>query len=407
VLRAPVNAIQIVQPANLLYWDRNGNTSGAGGATPAGVWATSGSNRANWTTSATGSTSTGNWVDGAVAVFGAGSDATGTYNVDVRNANVQAGAIYVQEGNVNFVTTSPSGASIQLSDPTPDIIVATGSSATMGVQLNNTVSSSTAIGLQKLGAGTLTLGSTSSGYGGKTVITEGTLRLGTSGVIPNGSAVTVASGATFDVNNFTETIGSLAGAGTVALGTGTLLAGGDNTSTLFSGSLTGTGVFQKTGTGTFGLGADLAFGGEFRLGGGTFVLNGYDFSTNIFRITSDSILDFGSTGSSIFTTGTFLIDAGVTLTINNWTDTIDYFYALANPGGSQGTAPLNQIVFNGYAGNATKWQSFDKQITPVPEPSTYGALLTLFAAAVYTWRRKSDGGVEGNSNKPACARNAA
>ena len=38
-----------------------------------------------------------------------------------------------------------------------------------------------------------------------------------------------------------ETVGSLAGSGTLALGSHTLTAGGDGTTSTFSGALTGTG----------------------------------------------------------------------------------------------------------------------------------------------------------------------
>ena len=67
--------------------------------------------------------------------------------------------------------------------------------------------------------------------------------------IANTSAVTVAGGATFDLNNFAETIGSLAGAGNVTLGTGILTAGGNNTSTAYSGVVSGTGGLTKAGHG--------------------------------------------------------------------------------------------------------------------------------------------------------------
>ena len=55
----------------------------------------------------------------------------------------------------------------------------------------------------------------------------------------------MAGGATFNLNNFAETIGSLAGAGNVTLGTGILTAGGDNSSTTFSGVMSGTGRADK------------------------------------------------------------------------------------------------------------------------------------------------------------------
>ncbi len=67
---------------------------------------------------------------------------------------------------------------------------------------------------------------------GATTISAGTLQLGAANRIANTSAVTVNAGATFNLNNFAETIGSLAGAGNVTLGTGTLTTGGNNTSHL-------------------------------------------------------------------------------------------------------------------------------------------------------------------------------
>ena len=45
--------------------------------------------------------------------------------------------------------------------------------------------------------------------------------------------MTVAGGATFDLNNFAETVGSIAGAGNITLGSGTLTAGGNGASTTY------------------------------------------------------------------------------------------------------------------------------------------------------------------------------
>ena len=88
-------------------------------------------------------------------------------------------------------------------------------------------------GFTKTGAGTLVLNGAGS-YTGATTISVGTLRLGVAGGVAAASAVSVASGATFDLNNLSATIGSLTGAGSVALGSGTLTAGGNNSSTTFA-----------------------------------------------------------------------------------------------------------------------------------------------------------------------------
>jgi len=103
-------------------------------------------------------------------------------------------------------------------------------------------------GLTKIGAGTLTLSGASS-YSGATAVNAGTLQAGAANAFAPGSAFTVASGAALDLNNFNQTIGSLAGAGNVTLGSATLTAGTDNSSTTFSGTISGTGGLVKQGIG--------------------------------------------------------------------------------------------------------------------------------------------------------------
>src|SRR5204863_7689951 len=108
----------------------------------------------------------------------------------------------------------------------------------------------------KNGAGTWTLFGTNT-YTGATTVNGGTLLAGAINTLPSQTALTVATGATFDLNNFTQSIGSLAGAGSVTLGTvgtATLTTGNDNTSTDFSGVISGMGdpllgALIKVGTG--------------------------------------------------------------------------------------------------------------------------------------------------------------
>src|SRR5258706_9248088 len=91
------------------------------------------------------------------------------------------------------------------------------------------------VSLTKAGTGTLTLSGVNT-YTGVTTISAGTLKNGAAGVIADTSAVVVTG--TYDLNHFDETIGSLAGAGLVtssSAGAVTLTAGGNNSSTTFSG----------------------------------------------------------------------------------------------------------------------------------------------------------------------------
>lgn len=129
--------------------------------------------------------------------------------------------------------------------------------------------------LNKAGAGTLAL-SAANTYGGSTTVAAGTLSMGGPNVLPSGTAVTVLSGATFDLNGYGETIGSLAGAGSVKLGLGYLITGGNNASTTFSGSITGNtspgGGMYKAGTGTFTLTGTSSYIGDTLVRGGTLTI---------------------------------------------------------------------------------------------------------------------------------------
>ncbi len=130
------------------------------------------------------------------------------------------------------------------------------------------------LGINKQSAGTLVLAGANT-YTGATNVNAGTLRLSAANRIADTSAVTVASGAMFDMNNFSDTVGSLAGAGNVALGSGTLTAGGNGASTTYSGAATGTGGLTKAGAGVMTLsgantytGATTVNAGMLRASGG-------------------------------------------------------------------------------------------------------------------------------------------
>ncbi|MFM8508176.1 MAG: beta strand repeat-containing protein, partial [Actinomycetota bacterium] len=100
------------------------------------------------------------------------------------------------------------------------------------------------------------------------------------------SAVTVASGATFDFNNYDDAVGSIAGAGSVTLGTGTLTAGGNNSSTDFSGVISGTnGRLTKQGDGVLTLSGDNTYTGTTTISAGTLRLGAAN------RIHNSSALD--------------------------------------------------------------------------------------------------------------------
>ncbi len=280
------------------------------------------------------------------------------------------------------------------------LTVAGAGDVTISGVINNTISSVT-----KTGTGTLLLSGVNT-YTGATTVSAGTLRAGVDNALSNNTAVTVAAGATFDLNGYVDTIGSLAGGGIVTLGGGTLTAGANNTSTTFSGTISGTGGIAKTGTGTLvlsgantytgdttisagavTLGASENMAGRLVLNGGELVLGGFSGTFASLSVTGNSILDFGTgSGSVLKILGSVTIDSAAILTIQNWNDTVDYFYSLIDPGMTDPSI-FNRIVFQGFSG-PPKWQSFDSEITPVPEPSVYGAALLLLTGLAVAWRRR-------------------
>jgi autotransporter-associated beta strand protein len=261
---------------------------------------------------------------------------------------------------------------------------------TVGGAGNTTISGvigTTSGTLTKDGAGTLVLSGANTFTGGTTV-SAGTLALGANNTLSSTGAVSVASGATLTLNNYAQTVGALSGAGTVQLGSGTLIAGNGGASSTFSGSFASgdTGAFEKTGAGTLTFGSNLSLSnGTLALAGGKLSLGGYTSTFGTLSVTASSTIDF--TGGSVLNVNSVTIAGGVTLTIQNWVNGVDYFYSVNNPGATI----LGQIAFTGYSPSATKWQSFDQEITPVPEPASYGAVFMFLGLCGVAWRRLRSG----------------
>jgi outer membrane autotransporter protein len=149
-------------------------------------------------------------------------------------------------------------------------------------------------GLTKSGVGTLTLAGASS-YAGTTFINAGILQAGALNAFSPFSAFTVAGGATLDLNSFNQSIGSLAGAGGVTLGSAMLTIGNDNTSTIFSGTIAGTGGLTKIGTGVMILTGASSYTGPTSVNAGILSVNG-SLASTVFVSASGTLMGNGTVG---------------------------------------------------------------------------------------------------------------
>jgi fibronectin-binding autotransporter adhesin len=225
-----------------VYWDIDGATPGAGGATPSGTWS---GTAANWSPNAAGDVVTAGWVsgtgagDGNVAFFSAGSDATGSFTVTLDGTS-NASGIIVNQGAVNLA----GGGVVALGSGTATVR----SGATLGINSLSRVTQ-TAGGLLALDGGTLLMSNT--GNAGSLWSSSGAGIL----VRPNGGTVNYNVG-----NNVTIFQGAFLGEG------GTTSNGGAQTLTK-----TGTSELRVQGaqTANYTIAKLKVLGGLYRIGSST------------------------------------------------------------------------------------------------------------------------------------------
>ena len=234
------------------------------------------------------------------------ADTTGTQTIKfaggLASNTITLGSDLAVTENLTFDTDAASGLVIDGST----ITLSSGVTLTLSNGASDTLSISSKItgsgGVTKTGAGTATL-SGGNDYSGATGIDAGTLTVGggSNGGIGDGSAVTVSSGATLNLSG-NETIGSLAGAGSVTLGTSTLTVSPSSGSTTFSGAISGTGSLTKEGAGTLVLTGTNTHSGTTTVSAGTLELN-------------------SSAGTALADGGAVTLSGG-TLTLSSTTETI-------------------------------------------------------------------------------------
>lgn len=235
-------------------------------------------------------------------------------------------------------------------------------------------------GLTKTGAGTLTL-SGQNDYTGATTVSQGTLSASVAHSFSARSAVSVAAGASLDLGGLDQIIGTLSGAGSVALGSGNLTVDETSNST-FSGGLSGGGSFTKSGSGKLMLSGTSTYTGQTFVKQGTLSVNGSIASSSGITV---------ETGGTLGGTGTL-----ASVTVNNG--------GTLAPGNSIGTVTIaGNLVMGAGSTYAVELDPASADRTNVSGTANLsgGTVSTNYAAATYIQKTytllNAQGGLGGTS----------
>ncbi len=274
---------------------------------------------------------------------------TGTYTVAAGTNN--------QIGMLGGAGTVQIGAGGSLS-------VAGNNTSSDPVNFPNSVFSGTITGagdLIKAGSG-VWLFSGSFQSSGNLFVNGGTLQLGAANAFVNTVPVTVASGATLNLAGFNQTIGSLSGSGAVALGAGSMTVGNANTSTSFSGVISGSGGLTKTGSGTMTLSGANTYTDATTVNAGTLAIGAggsIASSSGIMLAASGTIFDMSGGGNQTIKDLSGVAGSQVTLGGNALTlgtaNTTTFAGVISGSGGiiKQGSGTLTLSGASTYTGATT------------------------------------------------------
>jgi autotransporter-associated beta strand protein len=207
---------------------------------------------------------------GSTLISGARLTVFGSNALSSGPLSISSGSLFMNGNSFSVADLSGSGGLIVNSSQSTGTTLTVGgdnSDTTYAGALGNGGSASLA--LTKVGTGSLTLGG-SNGFSGPTNLLAGTIQIANNNALMN-SPVTIGSGV-LSVGSAIAPIPSLSGGGSVVIGGGSLNVGGNNANTTYSGSINGTGIFFKSGTGSLTLNGNGNFGGAVTLFGGALTL---------------------------------------------------------------------------------------------------------------------------------------
>jgi fibronectin-binding autotransporter adhesin len=313
------------------YWDINGTTAGAGGATPTGNW---GTGTATWGDSA-GTAATANWVNGDTAVFSAGTDASGSFTVTV-NTPITLAGITREEGSP---TISAASANI-LTFQNGNLAVDSGSGTLI---VNAFYAPANGVITKTAGSGIFSSGTSQTSFAGKWIVNSGSLSVAGDvrlGVVP---AALVPDQVTLNGGKLRTSTGNAVFTANRGITLGASGGGFDQTVTMtWSGPIAGTqgGNLTQFGTGTTILAGVNTYNGNTAISAGTIQLGAAGV------IPDSSVITF-TAGSTVLNLAGYnetvksLSGSAGAVRLNGGTLTLD------NPNGESFTSAINNDVTAG------------------------------------------------------------
>lgn len=301
---------------------------------------------------------------------GTNSAALNTWNINA-TTNWLVGAvptsyhqIIIPGDSVTF-NDSGNGTVILNTNVSPASMVISNTSKIYTFSGNGTISGAT--GLKKLGSNTAILNLTNNNYSGDTVVSNGTLQVGSTSAISPAANTVVGSGAILELAGFNQTVSELTGSGVVDNNAGVdlVLTVGTSSGGIWNGSIQDHGggavALTKNGTGTWVVGGSnrLANGSAFTIenifnAGTTILTNGGSMTSPILQAWIAN--GAGSTATMIVDGGTLSVsnalvvgnstNANGTLIVNNGT-------VLHGGGPTAAFSAANNIIVGGLGGTGT------------------------------------------------------
>ena len=317
---------------------------------------------------------------GTLTLSGPNTYGSGT-TLNAGTININADAALGSGGtNLNVTGSSTLQLAASIGSMARAMPITAGQTLTVDTNGFNVTNSGAISGLTgavtKISTGILTLSGTNT-YGSGTTINAGTLRAGAVNTMPTTGAVNVAAG-TFDLNNFSQTIGDFSGAvgGITTLGTAALTATSTNLTT-YSGTISGSGgSLVKAGASTLTIsGVNKTYTGGMTINAGTLQMGAANVmpttgAVNVAAGTFDlnnfnqAIGDFSGAGTTTLGTAALTIAQTTDLTYSG-TFTSGLLGSIAKNGAAQlqltgnspsfiGTCTINagEIKLNGALGTA-------------------------------------------------------